>query len=104
MLGPSGVTPSETRKSPNLQPVIGLHTAKAAQRSSPASPSSGPPRSTTRRMRFLCILHPLPSKEGGPRQRQSHRVTQQGHCSKQEVLGASPLWTIFVCHVAISGD
>jgi hypothetical protein len=47
------------------------------------------------------MLHPLPSEEGGPRQ--SHRVTQQRHCSKHEVLGASPLWTIFVCHVAISG-
>ena len=74
MLGPSGVTPLGTRKSPNLQPVIGLHSSKAAQRSSPASPSSGPPRATTRRMRFLMYPSPpLPSKEGGPRQ--SHRVT-----------------------------
>src|SRR5918993_2685803 len=76
MLGPSGVTPAETRKSPNLQPVIGLHSAKAAQRSSPASPSSGPPRSTTLRMGFLMYPSPLPStKEGGPPQ--SHRVAQR---------------------------
>src|SRR5918994_2910321 len=73
MLGPSGVTPSETRKSPNIQPVIGLHSAKAAQRSSLASPSSGPPRLTTRRMRLFMYPSPLPSKEGGPRQ--SHHFT-----------------------------
>src|SRR5918995_747111 len=75
MLGPSGVIPTETRKSPNLQPVIGLHASKAAQRSSPASPSSGPARSTPLTMRFF--MYPSP-----------RYAIQRSHDNKHQVLGA----------------
>jgi hypothetical protein len=43
----------------------------------------------------------LPQRGGTP---QPRSVVQRHHGSKHVVLGASPIWTIFVCQVTIPGS